>query len=415
MLLTGESHDRTSDRSFGLRVSAFYVATFFIVGCYMPFLPVWLRSRGLTDAEISLIYAAPVMLRAAFTPVMTFLADRSGRPVGLLKVVSWGALFSVLLLPLTNGFPQVFAVILLYTIFWMSVIPVTDTIALAGARAGRAEYGRMRLWGSISYVAMNLAGGAAVQVWGNAAPLWLFIGSALLVLLVAYCLPHDRELTSTEHGTAGLPLKKLRLADVLQLIRAPDLWLFLAATSTVQAAHAVYYIFGTLHWTSAGIAPTVIGMLWSIGVITEIMLFAHGAQVLKRFSPAELLAIAAATAVIRWTVTAFDPPLMLLFPVQATHGITFGAAHLGAMKFMERAIPQRLGASAQGLYASITAGVVMGLVSFAAGFLYRAFAGGAFLVMALLALVGFLLSLALLRRWSGGLILTPKAEAAGAE
>jgi hypothetical protein len=57
----------------------------------------------------------------------------------------------------------------------------------------------------------------------------------------------------------------------------------------------------------------------------------------------------------------------------------------------------------------------MGLVSFAAGFLYRAFSGGAFLVMALLALVGFLLSLALLRRWNGGLILTPKAEAAAAE
>jgi PPP family 3-phenylpropionic acid transporter len=413
VLLTGESHNRTSDRSFGLRVSAFYAVTFFVVGCYMPFLPVWLRSRGLTDAQISLIYAVPVMLRAVFTPVMTFFADRSGRPVGLLKVVSWGALFSVLLLPLTNGFPQVFAVILLYTIFWMSVLPVTDTIALAGARAGRAEYGRMRLWGSISYIVMNLAGGAAVQVWGNAAPLWLFIGSALLVLLVAYCLPHDREVT--EHGTAGLPLKKLRLADVVQLVRVPEFWLFLAATGATQATHAVYYIFGTLHWTSAGIQPAVIGMLWSIGVITEIMLFAHGTQVLRRFSPAQLLAIAAATAVIRWTVIAFDPPLPLLFLAQATHGITFGAAHLGAMKFMERAIPQRLAASAQGLYASITAGVVMGLVSFAAGFLYRAFAGGAFLVMALLALAGFLLSLALLSRWNGGLILTPKAEAAEAE
>ncbi len=402
------------DGSFALRLSAFYVAIFFIVGCYMPFLPVWLRFRGLDDAQIALVYAVPVFVRAIFTPMMTFAADRSGRPVALLKWLAWASLLSVLLLPWANGFAAIFAVILLFTLFWMSVIPVTEAVALSGARAGLGNYGRMRLWGSFSYIAMTAGAGVAVGVWGPVAALWLFIGASATVVLAVYALPSSAP-DGRSGDVSGLALPKLRLADLGQLFRAPDLWLFLAATSAIQAAHAVYYIFGTLHWTSAGISPAVIGALWGIGVIAEIALFAYAARASRWFGPAQLIVLAGAAAVLRWTVTAYDPPLPLLFLTQILHGLTFGAAHLGAMQFIDRALPQRLGASAQGLYASVTAGVVMGLASLASGPLYRAYGGGAYLAMAVLAFAGLVLSVILMRRWQGGLILSPKEPLAAAE
>ncbi|HKJ62436.1 MAG TPA: MFS transporter, partial [Hyphomicrobiales bacterium] len=106
-------------------------------------------------------------------------------------------------------------------------------------------------------------------------------------------------------------------------------------------------------------------------------------------------------SVLRWTATAFDPSLPLLFMVQAMHGITFGAAHLGAMHFLQKAVPRSLAASAQGLYASLTAGVAMGLSSLAAGPLYRSFGGDAFLAMALLSGVGLVAAVILMKRWNG--------------
>ena len=118
---------------------------------------------------------------------------------------------------------------------------------------------------------------------------------------------------------------------------------------------------------------------------------------------------------MRWLFTAYDPPLPLLFLLQSLHAVTFGAAHLGAMQFMSRAMPPRLAASAQGLYASVTAGVVLGLASLAAGPLYRSYGGGAYLGMAVLACVGLAASVLLMRRWDGGLILSPTAPAAAAE
>lgn len=401
--------------AFGLRLSAFYVAIFLIVGCYMPFLPVWLNWRGLSDAQISLIYAVPVIVRAAFTPAMTFAADRSGRPVALLKGLAWGSLLSVALLPFASGFAGIFTVILLFTLFWMSVIPVTDSIALTGARAGLADYGRMRLWGSLSYIAMTSAAGVGVDLFGPPAALWLFIGAAASVLAAAYWLPSDKQLNAPARRDGAVAASKPRFGDMLRLLRLPELWLFLGATGAIHSAHAVYYIFGTLHWTAAGISPAVIGALWAVGVIAEIVLFAWGRRVSRWFGPVQLLVMAGAASALRWAVTAYDPPLAALFLVQTLHGLTFGAAHLGAMQFIDRAIPHRLASSAQGLYASVTAGIVMGLVSLSAGPLYRNLAGQAYLIMAVLGLAGFLLGLLLARRWRGGFILSPTARETAAE
>jgi PPP family 3-phenylpropionic acid transporter len=85
------------------------------------------------------------------------------------------------------------------------------------------------------------------------------------------------------------------------------------------------------------------------------------------------------------------------------------------MQFMDRALPSRLAASAQGMYASVTAGVVMGLASLLSGPLYRAYDGRAFIGMALLAGIGLAASVLLMRRWDGGLILSPTAREAVAE
>jgi MFS family permease len=97
------------DDSFGLRLSLFFATSFLIVGCYMPYLPLWLKWRGLSEPQIALIYAVPVFTRALFIPAMTFLADRYERPAGFITTLSWGALATILVLPWAEGFAAIFA------------------------------------------------------------------------------------------------------------------------------------------------------------------------------------------------------------------------------------------------------------------------------------------------------------------
>src|SRR5258708_18331339 len=110
-------------------------------------------------------------------------------------------------------------------------------------------------------------------------------------------------------------------------LRRPRFLAIMAAGSLIQASHAVYYGFSTLDWTRHGFDGKTIGMLWALGVVAEIVLFACATRLPPAIGPIALMLIGAAGAVVRWIATAFDPPLALLAPLHLLHAISFGATH----------------------------------------------------------------------------------------
>jgi PPP family 3-phenylpropionic acid transporter len=196
----------------------------------------------------------------------------------------------------------------------------------------------------------------------------------------------------------------LKLADVVDLVHAPLYLLFLLAASLIQASHAVYYSFGTLNWRAQGIPDGAIGVLWSVGVIAEVALFAVSGRVIAYCGTARLLMLAGLAASLRWGVMAIDLPLVATALLQTLHAMSFGAAHLAAIHFLTHAVPEDRAATAQGVYAAIVAGLVLGTVTIASGPLYRALAGEAYAAMAVLALIGAASAFVLMRRWRGGLV-----------
>jgi PPP family 3-phenylpropionic acid transporter len=108
--------------------------------------------------------------------------------------------------------------------------------------------------------------------------------------------------------------------------------------------------------------------------------------------------LAGAAAVLRWLVLGATTDLPVLMAVQVLHGLTFGAAHLAAMDVIGRTAPPGLAATAQSLYSAIATGAVFGLTMLFAGELYAAQGGGAFYVMAAMAMGGMLLAALLVQR-----------------
>jgi PPP family 3-phenylpropionic acid transporter len=178
--------------------------------------------------------------------------------------------------------------------------------------------------------------------------------------------------------------------------------LFLAAAAMIQGSHAVYYAFGTLHWRAAGYSEDVIGALWAEGVVAEIVLFMVGGRLVRRLGPARLIALGGFAGTVRWLVLGLTDALPALVCVQILHAFTFGAAHLGAIHFIARAVPPALSATAQRLYSAVVMGLGLGLMLLASGWLYTAFAGGAFHAMAAAALIGGILAWVLARRPAEG-------------
>ncbi|MFM9940322.1 MAG: MFS transporter [Hyphomicrobiaceae bacterium] len=365
---------------FSVRVALFFAAIFVVAGIKLPYLPVWLDWRGLSGGEIAVIAAAPLFLRIFATPAVALLADRWGNRRGIVIALAWGSLACLCLLLMTSGFWPILAVTVILALVTTSIMPLTETIAMEGVRRTGADYGRMRLWGSLSFIAASFVAGLIVQRWGGSAVVAVLILGGVGTVLAAHLLPQPVAAVGS--------VRRIALADVLALVRGRQFLLFLVAVGAIQAAHAVFYTFGVLHWRSRGLSEGWAGVLWSIGVIAEIGLFAFSGAIMQRLGAVPLILAGGGASVLRWLLMAWDPPLALLLPLQALHGLTYGATHLGAVHFMSQHVPEAQAGTAQAIYASVTAGIAMGLATLGAGQLYPAVGAYAYLAMAGVALGG---------------------------
>lgn len=387
---------------FAIRIAFFYAAIFIIVGTVTPYLPVWFDWKGLTASQIGFVFAIPMFFRIIFTPLISYTADKRGNRKLFLLYLAWGSLLSLTLMLWADGFIVILILHLVFSLFWTSVMPLTETMAMAGVRREGLDYGRMRLWGSISFIAASLVGGVAIERYGSVSVIWVLIAAGVLLVISAHCLPN----IAAENGVLpNRPRVKIRMDKAVLLIRSPLFLLFLLSTGLIQAGHAVYYAFGTLHWLSVGISTHTIGFLWSVGVLAEIVLFAYSGRAIRKFGAPRLIVIAGLAAIIRWSGTAMDPPLAMLMLLQVLHGLTFGAAHLGAVHYISAAVPEEYAGTAQGLYSATSAGIIMGIAMAVSGPLYRSFEGQAYWAMGGMALVSLIAGLIVLKYWNGGQLL----------
>ncbi len=375
--------------SIPIRLALCSAAIFAVMGLQLPFWPVWLRDHGVSPEGIGVLVAMGYFIRAIAGPSVSILADRIGdRRVPLIGVSTLFTLAFALFL-----FTDSFWPILIVSIFSYAgaapMVPLKESLTMGYVALKGYDYGRIRLWGSIAFVAMTLVGGLVMSRFGSTGILWGTIALGGLVILAAWALPPD-----PRHGeaTARAPL---RLREVWALVRQPTFLVFMAAVSLTMSSHAIYYAFGTLNWQSLGYSDNFIGFLWALGVVAEIILFAFSTRVLKRVPPLMLIAGAGLMAIVRWVLTAFDPVWWALLPIQCLHAFTFGALHLGAMHYIARYVPVQVGASAMGLLAATSGGLAIGLVMIAAGPLYESVGAFAYLAMAVLGLGGLCFALLL--------------------
>jgi PPP family 3-phenylpropionic acid transporter len=130
-------------------------------------------------------------------------------------------------------------------------------------------------------------------------------------------------------------------------------------------------------------------------VVAEIVVFA----VSPRFtwSPVVLVAFAAASAALRWVLTAQQPSLPLLALVQMMHGLSYGMTQVGIVGLLTRHVPSHVMATAQG-YLVASGGIVMSSATVASGQLYARYGEGVYYAMSGMALTGACLILLAGRR-----------------
>lgn len=365
------------------RLSFLYAALFFELGVNLPFFPLWLHAQALKDDAIGIVLAAPLLVRIAANPIVAAFADRTGHTAATLIACASFVVIGTASLFFTSSFLTILPVVIMIALAQGPVIALADTLALQflkGEQEAELRYGRIRLWGSASFALANVTAGWMLD--------WLPPSSIIGMLLVSAAI--------TALAASVVAPRMARPAQVKAVCgrKLAHPWLLgftIAGAALIQASHAAMYAFSVLHWKDKGLSGGAIGALWSVGVVSEIVVFGViGHLAFGRRGAVALLVSGASFATIRWIGMAADPDTLTLLALQMMHGATFGATHLGSIFLLARLAPPSMQAQSQAWLAAAWAGLMAGLTTLS-GYLYGAWGEQIYWVMAMSAGIGLFL------------------------
>jgi PPP family 3-phenylpropionic acid transporter len=375
------------------KIASLYGAIFFVVGSYTAFLPLWLKSCHLTNESIALILALTMVLRPCASIAFGVIRDRAGAASRVAFYSSLGALASLIFVALWRAHWAIALGVAAHAVFSAPLIPLADAFALESVR-DKSKYGRMRLFGSFGFIFASVLVGYAAGTFGSDSIILSLVSGTLAVSLASWQVQKDLPRAGRTE-TAHAERRFIRAASLSRF------GLFLVAASAVGSSHALYYTFGTAYMLSLGYTTTAAGIIWSIAVLAEIVLFRFSEPVLTAVSPYGLMLAASLACILRWLILSTEPTLFFLVISQALHALTFGAYNLSYVFFIRQAFPGALG-TAQGVFAALTGGLAMASVTALSGRYYELLHSHAFVLMAIIASLA-LPALALIYRRQGSL------------
>jgi MFS transporter, PPP family, 3-phenylpropionic acid transporter len=353
-------------RPIHLNLSAFYFFYFAYLGAFAPFFALYLNSVGMGAVEIGMLMALPQLTRILAPHLWGWLADRSGQRM---RVVRWsGAIGTLAFLGVFAGesFALLCTVLFAMTFFWSAALPLVEATTLSQLGDETARYGRIRVWGSVGFIAAVVAVGYLLDLTSPRALLWV-IAALMACMLLLSCVV--AEAPAVPHPGDERP--------VWQVVRRPEVIAIILASALVAMAHGPYYTFYTIHLVDYGYSKSFAGWLWALGVVCEIGIFVWMSRLYRAFTMRQILIASTLLAALRFVVIGWGADsIVLLLAAQTLHAASFGAFHAAAIGVVHRLFRGRHQARGQAIYGSLAYGFGGTIGGLASGYAWNGLGAG---------------------------------------
>lgn len=342
------------------RLSSFYFFYYALLGCIAPFWALFLDQRGYTPIEIGQLMALFGLVRVIAPNIWGALGDYTGRRIRLLRIGCAICFLIFCNIFWIQGFAAMAIILMGYGFFWAAVLPQFEVVTLNYLKADTDRYSKIRMWGSVGFVVFVLLLG------------WLFDSISVLNLPVFMLfLLLAIFISSLGINSEPSPHEEESGEGFFKVLKQPVVIAFLLAAFLMQLSHGAYYTFFSLFLEHQGYSNSVIGLLWALGVLAEIVVFLLIHKIYGHISYKLVLLISLFLAAIRWYVTGnYADIFWLLVLMQLTHAATFGAMHAVSMHYIHRFFKGRHQGSGQALFSSFTYGAGGALGAYASGVLW---------------------------------------------
>ncbi|MGD2036563.1 MAG: MFS transporter [Desulfobacterales bacterium] len=367
-------------RIYHLVIGSQYFLYFGVLGIFLPFFNLYCYHLGFSGFRIGILSAVRSVALVLFPLIWGALADRlnARRPIYILCCFC-SALIWMLYLFTTDFWPML-AITIFYGMFFSPIISFLEAFTMDILGKEKKSYGRIRVWGSISFIAAVLVLGKIIDLYSVEIIVVLILAGSLMLSVI-----------STQVPVLQIAKRK-RLAAGAKSLLDRHVVVFLFCAFLMLVSHGAYYGFFSIHLENLGFGSTFIGLTWALASGAEIVVMLRSDQIFNRFSIKAVLIFSFMVAALRWLILFFVQSAAAILFAQVLHAVTYGTFHIASILYIDRLAPDKAKTLGQALNNAISYGLGLMVGFFFSGYLYEIIGSFAlFIISSLIALCGGLI------------------------
>ncbi|GEM_PF-1466590 len=340
--------------------SLFYFMNFASLGVIMPYLALFFKENGFSGVQIGIVLALVPLCKFIFTSKWTKLFGASSKPHFFAASSVLLANIALYFLVLFPTFFTAAIIVLVFSALRVGLLPAVDHCSMEFFTKSGIEYGKMRMFGSIGFIASTVVMGKIVDIWG--------VDSIVIAASVLGCI-------------SAVPLFFLQLGDGFGKNGSkkgseafPAFFYFiLVAVIFYFASFKFFGSFFNIKINEAGYSQFHAGAIWGFGILCEVFVMFYAGSIFKKYKAVNVLILSMFLGAIRLFVVAFSANLVILYAINLLHGFAFGAYHLSVLRLIQQRLSENIRLKAQSRYSEMSFGLGAILGSLISGVIYDMF------------------------------------------
>ncbi len=348
-----------SRRSFKIAIGSQYFLYFGVLGIFLPFFNLYCYHLGFSGLRIGVLSAVRSVALIVFPLIWGALADRldARRPIYILcnfcSAIIW------MLYLFTIDFWPMLAITIFYGMFFAPIISFLEAFTMDLLGREKKSYGRIRAWGSISFIAVVLVLGRVIDLYSVEIIVVLILAGSLILSIISTRIPGFQN------------VKKKRLSGEAKSLLQRRVLVFLFCAFLMLVSHSAYYGFFSIHLENLGYGNTFIGLAWALASTAEILVMIRSDRIFSRFSIESVLIFSFMTAALRWLILFSARSAAAILLSQILHAATYGAFHIGSILYIDRLAPEKAKTLGQAVNNAVSYGLGLMVGFFFNGYLYE--------------------------------------------
>lgn len=342
-------------------IGAQYFAYFGVLGMFLPYFNLYCYHIGFSGFQIGTLSALRSIALVLFPPIWGLLADRFHirRRIYIACNIISTTIWAFYLL--TTDFWLMFLVTVFYGAFYAPIISFLETFTMEtlGRAGDRESYGRIRAWGSVSFIGIVMVLGWVIDYLSVDIILKTILAGSVILSAFSLKIPSVK-VTAKESAAAHAGA-----------LHRPRVIVFLICAFLMLVSHGTYYGFFSIHLETLGYGKTFIGLTWAVASTAEILVMIRSDRIFRRFSLENVLVFSFMVAALRWFALYFVASPAGILLTQVLHAVTYGTFHMASILYIDRLSPAKVKTLGQAVNNAVTYGLGLMVGFFFNGWLYE--------------------------------------------